>query len=124
MSSILIRGDGSERVVSFSASDLNDGRSDDSLSRRVMELLDPDPSHAGSSEFHGETCCETLTLDFESIGWLSSDGLNELITINRKARTHGVRLVLANLQDPVRRVFALTRLERMFELAEPAPQTL
>ena len=124
MASILIKGDGSERVVSFSTDDLNSAQSGDSLSRQVTELLGPDKSQTGSNELHGTVSFETLTLDFESIAWVSSEGLNELISINRKARTHGVRLVLANLQAPVRRIFALTRLERMFELAEAEPQTL
>ena len=122
MANIEVKVSGSERVVSVSAGQLNDAQSDSSLSQRLTQLLSPAPVDSDSTEFHTVESFETLTLDFETITWLSSEGLNELIAINRQVRTHGVRLVLANVQEPVRRVFALTRLERMFELAEP--QTL
>ena len=45
---------------------------------------------------------QKLTVDFESVHWVSSQGLNELISINRIAKTRGIRLILANVQEPVR----------------------
>ena len=58
-----------------------------------------------------------LTVDFSDIGRLTSIALNELINMNRQARTRGVQLVLANVSDSLRDIFTLTRLERMFNFS-------
>ena len=42
-------------------------------------------------------------------------GLNGLIQMNSKSRSHGVRLVLQDVPETVLEVFKLTRMERMFE---------
>lgn len=57
-----------------------------------------------------------VKLDLQRIERINSTGLNKLIGMSRKARNSGVRLVLLNVQDSVRDIFVLTRLERMFEL--------
>jgi len=57
-----------------------------------------------------------VKLDLQRIERINSTGLNRLIGMSRKARNSGVRLVLLNVQDSVREIFVLTRLERMFEL--------
>ncbi len=56
-----------------------------------------------------------LNLDLGRVEKITSAGLNELIGINCRARSHGIRLVLLDVQDSVRDIFALTRLERIFE---------
>jgi anti-sigma B factor antagonist len=56
-----------------------------------------------------------LYLDLKQIERISSAGLNELIGINSLARSRGIRLILLDAQESVREIFALTRLERMFE---------
>tara|TARA_R110002049_G_scaffold285698_4_gene467071 strand:- start:231751 stop:232161 length:411 start_codon:yes stop_codon:yes gene_type:complete len=130
MPDIVVKESGSERVICVLADHLNHSDSIDSLSRLLGALFNTFESSSDSDdecvalceEYFGETDgseIDKLTLDFRQVGWLSSDGLNELISINRQARTRGLRLVLSNVQEPVREVFALTRLERMFELAEP-----
>jgi len=58
-----------------------------------------------------------LNLDLGQVERISSAGLNELIGINSAARSRGIRLVLLDVQESVREVFVLTRLERMFEFA-------
>jgi anti-anti-sigma factor len=56
-----------------------------------------------------------LNLDLKRIDRITSAGLNELIGINSLARSRGIRVVLLDVQVSVREIFALTRLERMFE---------
>jgi anti-anti-sigma factor len=56
-----------------------------------------------------------LYLDLKQVERITSAGLNELIGINSLARSRGIRLILLDAQDSVREIFALTRLERMFE---------
>ena len=61
-----------------------------------------------------------LNIDLKEVERITSAGLNELIGINSQARSCGVRLVLLDVQEAVRDVFALTRLERMFEFDSTA----
>lgn len=122
---VFVRDCGSERVVSVSTNHINDASSADSLSRRLASMFESEllaGQGVDSPANQAGQLIDTLTLDFQRVGWLSSQGLNELISINRLVRTRGVRLILANVQEPVRKVFALTRLERMFEVLEPKAQ--
>ena len=56
-----------------------------------------------------------VMLDFQWIEKITSIGLNELIKINTEARRRGVRIILGNVSKTIREIFALTRLERLFE---------
>ncbi len=126
-----VRVDGSEKTITFSPHHINDMTMARKIARHLGELIDNNDqsgdSDSGSIEVDDEEqtsgnlaeSFETLKLDFREIGWLGSVGLNELIGINRKARSRGIRLVLTNVQSGVRDVFELTRLERMFELWAP-----
>ncbi len=59
-----------------------------------------------------------LVLDLGQIAQLSSECLNQLISVNCHARSQGIRLVLANLCEPLHAVFRITRLDRLFELID------
>ena len=112
---IQVRVDGTERTISFARQHINDVVSARQISWELGELIDQNDLSSDQ-----EDRMEVLNLDFQEIDWLSSVGLNQLIGINSKARANGVRLVLTNVQENVRKVFRLTRLERMFDLAEMA----
>jgi anti-anti-sigma factor len=58
---------------------------------------------------------ESIVLDLQSWTRISSEALNELISLHTLAKTVGVRLVLANVASDLRKIFAITRLERMFD---------
>ncbi len=60
---------------------------------------------------------DVIELDLGAMRMITSQTLNELITLNTRAKSCGVRLVLTNLADNLRDIFVITRLERMFELA-------
>lgn len=60
---------------------------------------------------------DVIELDLGEMRVMTSATLNELITLNTRAKSRGVRLVLTNMADNLRDVFAITRLERMFDLA-------
>ncbi len=60
---------------------------------------------------------DVIEIDLGEMKMITSQTLNELITLNTRAKSCGVRLVLTNLADNLRDIFAITRLERMFELA-------
>ena len=64
-----------------------------------------------------------IVLDLGAIEFLSSITLAKLLGLNKTVRATGGRLVLANLRPDVRRVFVVSRLDRVLEI-EPAGRTL
>lgn len=57
-------------------------------------------------------------IDFAKVDFMDSSGLVSLATGLKAARQSGCRLVLCNVQAPVRIVFELTQLDRVFEIFE------
>ncbi|TWU49677.1 STAS domain-containing protein [Rubripirellula reticaptiva] len=104
---ICVSMQGAETTVSFSPDHINRTETAQKISWDLCELIEDTQS--------GETPLDHIVLDFRGIDRIGSAGLNGLIGIKSKARSHGVRVVLSNVQESVRDVFALTRLERMFE---------
>ena len=111
---IRVSAEGNSRSVSFSAEHINEINTARQIAWQLGELIGDDIE----SDNHNDV----LNLDFKDIDRISSAGLNELIGINSHARSLGVRVVLVDVQQSVRDVFALTRLERMFEFASSAVQ--
>jgi anti-anti-sigma factor len=98
---------GGENFISFSSSDLNQF---DSARRIVNDFSDLIEN--GICRSHP---IDHINVDFGGIDRISSVGLNGLIQMNSKSRSHGVRLVLMDVPESVLDVFRLTRMERMFE---------
>ncbi len=96
-------------MVSFSSEHINRMETARQIGWQLSELIGKD-----FAKLQDDAC---LKLDFKQIHWISSAGLNELIGINSQARSHGVRVVLVNVPPSVRDIFAITRLERMFEFS-------
>jgi anti-anti-sigma factor len=57
-----------------------------------------------------------LTVDASSVVSLDFAGLGVLVAAHRKARQHGVRLVICDPQPRVMRILAVTRLHRVLHL--------
>ena len=57
-------------------------------------------------------------IDLTQVDFMDSSGLVALVTALKTARKNGCRLVLCNVQDPVRLVFELTHLDSVFEIFE------
>ena len=57
-----------------------------------------------------------VIVDLGQVTWISSAGLNELIRLQAQSRASGIHLRLRSLNEVVRDVFRITRLERIFEL--------
>lgn len=60
-----------------------------------------------------------ILLNFEHVDYLSSAALTELIAASELARKHGGRLRICGLTDEVRKVFQITRLDRLFHCEQP-----
>lgn len=109
---IRVSAAGSAKTVSFSLEHINRMDTARQIGGQVSELLD--------SETWSKAEADCLNLDFKEIHWISSAALNELIGINSTARSQGIKLILLDVPKNVRDIFALTRLERMFEFASSA----
>ena len=57
-------------------------------------------------------------IDLASVDFIDCSGLVALVTGLKAARQSGCRLVLCNVQAPVRIVFELTQLDEVFEIFE------
>ena len=118
---IKIHTDGSRRTVRFSTEHINDASTARRITTQVTDLLEERYGDLNVPTFDNPVSADRadleLTVDFSDIGRLTSIALNELINMNRQARTRGVQLVLANVSDSLRDIFTLTRLERMFNFS-------
>lgn len=106
---IRVRADGVEKTISFSTDHLNGTTTARQLALRIGELM-------GSLQT-GEPVDHCLKLDFTNVDRINSAALAQLIRLNSEARSRGIRFELLDVQQTVRNVFELTRLERMFEFS-------
>jgi anti-sigma B factor antagonist len=58
-----------------------------------------------------------FVIDFSQTGYIDSSGLGVLVTLSRTIREQGGDLRLANLNDDLRRLFELTKLDSLFHLS-------
>lgn len=59
-----------------------------------------------------------LILDLAGVSYVDSSGVGTFVDLKRKLERVGGRVVLVGLQQRVRSVFEITRLDRFFTLAE------
>lgn len=57
-----------------------------------------------------------FVVDFSETGYVDSSGLGALVSINKRLRESGGELRLAALNDDLRTLFELTRLDTLFRL--------
>src|SRR4051812_42021841 len=55
-------------------------------------------------------------IDFGQTGYIDSSGLGLLVSLSKKVRERGGDVRLANLNDDLRTLFKLTKLDRLFRL--------
>ncbi|HWP02818.1 MAG TPA: STAS domain-containing protein [Gemmatimonadaceae bacterium] len=72
------------------------------LKQRVLEELD-----RGERKF---------LVDFSETGYIDSSGLGVLVTLSKKIREANGELLLANLNDDLRSLFELTKLDTLFRI--------
>ncbi len=63
-------------------------------------------------------------IDCTDTGYIDSSGLGALVTIAKKVREHGGEIRLAGLNEDLRSLFTLTKLDSLFEIGETVEQTL
>lgn len=80
------------------------------LKKEVTDKLD-----AGEKKF---------VIDFSDTGYIDSSGLGALVTIAKKVREAGGDLKLAGLNDDLRTLFELTKLDTLFTIVESAEEAI
>ena len=63
-----------------------------------------------------EDGCTKLLLNFSSVEFLSSAALGKLITLDKKMKAKKGLLKLSNIRPEIYEVFAITRLNKLFEI--------
>lgn len=80
------------------------------LKTKVMESMDA-----------GET---KVVVDFTNTGYIDSSGLGVLVSLAKKIREAGGDLVLAGLNEDLRTLFELTKLDTLFAIKESAEEAI
>ena len=65
-----------------------------------------------------------LLIDFSRTGYIDSSGLGALVSISKKNREAGGELRLSGLNEDLRSLFELTKLDTLFAIAETPQQAL
>ena len=67
---------------------------------------------------------DRLLLDFAFVEFLSSAALGKLITLDKKMKAHGGTLKLSNIRPEIYEVFAITKLNRLFDIRKDEADAL
>lgn len=65
-----------------------------------------------------------LLLNFTTVEFLSSETLGELIKLEKKVKQHTGRLLLSNIKPEIYEVFAITRLNKLFDIRDEEAEAL
>jgi anti-sigma B factor antagonist len=67
---------------------------------------------------------DKVLLNFSSVDFLSSAALGKLITLDKKMKAHGGTLKLSNIRPEIYEVFAITKLNRLFDIKDDEADAL
>jgi len=67
---------------------------------------------------------DKLLLNFSTVDFLSSAALGKLITLDKKMKAHGGTLKLSNIRPEIYEVFAITKLNRLFDIKDDEADAL
>jgi anti-sigma B factor antagonist len=63
-------------------------------------------------------------IDFDRTGYIDSSGLGVLVSLSKKIREQGGELRLANLNEDLRTLFELTKLDTLFQISSSREDAL
>ena len=106
-----VRQIGDVTVVRFRDQRINDDSPVQEMGRELFRLVE-------------EEGRKKLLLDFSSVGFLSSAAWGKLITLDKKVKSRSAVLKLSNVSPKLYEGFALTRLDRLFDIEEDQAQAL
>ncbi len=73
---------------------------------------------------HLEGGARRFLIDFAGTGYIDSSGLGVLVSLSKKIREQSGELRLASLNDDLRTLFELTKLDTLFQITETREQAL
>jgi anti-sigma B factor antagonist len=65
-----------------------------------------------------------IVLDFSNVEYLSSAALGKLITMDKKVKAAGGKLRLCSIRPDIYEVFAITKLNKLFDIKDDQDQAL
>jgi len=65
-----------------------------------------------------------FVIDFTSTGYIDSSGLGVLVSLSKKIREQGGELRLSSLNEDLRTLFELTKLDTLFRITDTKEQAL
>ena len=65
-----------------------------------------------------------FVIDFSNTGYIDSSGLGVLVSLSKKIREQGGELRLASLNEDLRTLFELTKLDTLFHIATSRDEAL
>lgn len=65
-----------------------------------------------------------IILDFTEVEYLSSAALGKLITLDKKAKAAGAKLRLCSIRPEIYEVFAITKLNKLFQIYDNQEKAL
>lgn len=71
-----------------------------------------------------ESGSRKFLLDFEDTGYIDSSGLGVLVSLSKKIREKGGEMRLAGLNEDLRTLFELTKLDTLFYIADTRDEAL
>ena len=92
-------------IVSFRDSSILDGQAVDAIAKKLYALVD-------------EQAHRKIILEFDFVRFLSSSMLGVLIALQKKSKAIKGRFVIASLREDLRKVFQITRLDKILEFAD------
>ena len=100
-----VRERGDVTVVSFMDKKILDESNIEEIGRELLTLVQSRPQIK-------------MLLDFESVQYLSSAALGKLITLNKRVAENNGRLVLCTIKPQIYEVFQITKLNKIFDIAD------
>jgi anti-sigma B factor antagonist len=67
---------------------------------------------------------KSILLNFSSVEFLSSAALGKLITLDKKVKARGGKLKLSNIRPEIYEVFAITKLNKLFDIKDDEADAL
>ena len=67
---------------------------------------------------------EKILLNFTKVDFLSSAALGKLITMDKKVKAHSGKLKLSNIRPEIYEVFAITKLNKLFDIKDDEADAL
>lgn len=111
MSRIEVSESANISVVRFQDQKIIDPEAIQELGQELFDLVERDDR-------------KKLVLNFENVEFLSSAALGKLITFEKKAKRNDSELILTNISPEIFQVFAITNLDKLFQIKDTEADAL